>query len=97
MNNTTNCKGCHSDVEACKFISVHSKDKHDLDKCPCMMCLVKVVCTTPCEEYSMFSRVITENYELFIEYYTLINKGGIRKNGPYYLKQTKGKSKHGKL
>lgn len=92
-----NCKGCHSDRGVCKFISVHSKSKHNLNKCPCMMCLIKVVCDTPCEEFSMFSQVITENYELLIEYYTLINKDGVSKNGPYHLKRTKGKFKHGKL
>ncbi len=92
-----NCKGCHSSGEICKFLSVHSKSKHVFKKCPCMMCLIKGVCDTPCEEFSVFSRVITENYELLIEYYTLINKDGIRKNGPHCLKQTKGKFKHGKL
>jgi len=86
-----NCKGCHSDRKVCKFMSTHSKGEHDLNKCPCMMCLIKVVCTTPCEEYSTFSRVITENYELFIEYYMLTNKGGLKGKGLSCLKQIKGK------
>ena len=51
------CKGCCSDKEACFF--THAKNKPDefkkLPMCPCVDCIIKMVCELPCQEYSDFS------------------------------------------
>lgn len=47
-----NCKGCL--IEGlCGYKHV-AKTK----KCPCGMCLIKVVCKTACEEYTQFMTIV---------------------------------------
>ena len=56
------CKGCYSDKEACYFTDA-KKDKPDefrkLPICPCVGCIVKMVCNLPCQEYSDFSNIFS--------------------------------------
>lgn len=50
--NMINCKGCLIG-NLCGYKSV-AKTK----KCPCRMCLIKVVCKTACEEYTQFMNIV---------------------------------------
>lgn len=45
------CKGCHTQVE-CRLTLTHIKQIR-ID-CPCVMCLVKVVCNNSCDKYVRF-------------------------------------------
>ena len=47
-----NCKGCLIEG-ACGY-----KHAAKTKKCPCMICLVKGVCSSPCEEYNQFMTIV---------------------------------------
>ena len=50
------CEGCRS-KSFCRFLEACYKtieNKRDIDKCPCSICLVKVVCNEQCEEFRAF-------------------------------------------
>ena len=56
--NTNDCKGCYSDNKHCNFTPL-KRDNIDifnkLPICPCVDCVVKMICNHPCPEYSDFS------------------------------------------
>ncbi len=52
MPKTNNCKGCHTYMHDDIFCS--SLIMNNADKCPCRICLVKVVCVKACDEYRSF-------------------------------------------
>lgn len=47
------CKGCYTYTYA--HITCPSGLRDRSDKCPCRICLIKVVCSKSCEEYEAFS------------------------------------------
>ncbi len=48
---TNNCEGCRDDRKGnCLFFTPTYKDNIDTSKCPCNICIVKVMCTKVCEE-----------------------------------------------
>jgi hypothetical protein len=52
------CKGCYSDSEVCYFTNLKRDNTDIFNKlpiCPCVDCVVKVVCNQPYPEYSDFS------------------------------------------
>lgn len=51
-----NCKGCYTYTNIYNDCSPRLMAKSD--KCPCRMCLVKVVCGIACEEYSNFAGIL---------------------------------------
>ncbi len=54
MTKINSCKGCHT------YTHTDTAPRCDLslvkrvDKCPCRICLIKGICTTPCDEYEDF-------------------------------------------
>ncbi len=53
------CNGCASygDLgDTCAgmitVIALRAKSITDISECPCVSCLIKVMCTTPCKEFS---------------------------------------------
>jgi hypothetical protein len=47
------CIGCRSyEKDNCLFLTSPYKDKVNIDKCPCKICLIKGVCHIACEEYT---------------------------------------------
>ncbi len=56
MNGNNNkCKGCHSrEVDNCIFLIPPYRYEAEIDNCPCMICIVKMVCTKKCEARSEF-------------------------------------------
>jgi hypothetical protein len=53
-----NCKGCLGELEDCSFID-HSKRF----KCPCFICIVKVMCEGICDDFSDFRTRYSEDTE----------------------------------
>ncbi len=48
MTTNNDCEGCVT-VVRCKYT------QKDHDKCPCRICLIKVMCEKICEEYLQFT------------------------------------------
>ena len=53
---TSECKGCimySEKSEKCSLIPQIS----DTLKCPCLKCLIKMMCESDCEDYQVYSRL----------------------------------------
>lgn len=48
---TIGCRGCHSEKSP---FGCPPRFKERADRCPCIICLVKGVCITSCEEHESF-------------------------------------------
>lgn len=58
-----NCKGCLSLRWNCYCMGYVGKLK-----CPCAICLIKIVCTDPCDDFKSFSSEhMKERYDKLIE------------------------------
>lgn len=56
----TSCHGCYSYGRLC----AGNKSSYNI-QCPCIACLVKVVCGESCEEYRAFSNYINKRDGIF--------------------------------
>ena len=56
MNGNNNkCKGCHSrEVDNCIFLIPPYRYEAEIDNCPCMICIVKMVCRQICPPRASF-------------------------------------------
>jgi hypothetical protein len=62
------CKGCKVYNSKCYFISHNGSISKELGidvdeyimKCPCMECVIKVMCDTECKEYSKLADLLQE-------------------------------------
>jgi hypothetical protein len=61
MKEIESCKGCYRErVNACVLLcqNLYINKSQDTDEkpknCPCMICLIKVVCSIPCEDRDEF-------------------------------------------
>ena len=64
MKDYTNkgCEGCHYSSVGCVCLTPHKINT--LDKCPCRICIVKMMCRKGCEEFMTFYRDEVERYIL---------------------------------
>ncbi len=51
---TNKCEGCHTYINAGFRCSTRLIKQSD--RCPCIICLIKVVCKKACDEYRKFCR-----------------------------------------
>ena len=56
-----NCKGCNYDIRGCGCLN-YNLPTHILDKCPCRICLVKMICELGCKEFITFYRVESKKH-----------------------------------
>ncbi len=62
-----NCKGCHYSSSGCVCLLTNRKI-NTLNKCPCGICLVKMICRLGCEEFTIFYKAEVERYILTKSY-----------------------------
>jgi len=67
------CKGClinepNPSLDQCFF---QQPNEYLYRGCPCIICLIKCICTNPCEEYDQFSKI-------HIDMLSAITQAGIR-------------------
>ncbi len=56
-----NCKGCYSHIS--RSVCAVFSNIIVTGKCPCGVCLIKMVCKIPCKEYTKFwQKAITATY-----------------------------------
>jgi len=55
-----NCDGCYYGTKGCACLDYHLH----LNKCPCRICLVKMICSSGCEEFITFYKVEMEKLRL---------------------------------
>jgi len=49
------CRGCRSfEVHSCIFLISSYRDKVEISNCPCMICIVKMICAEKCVARSEF-------------------------------------------
>ena len=62
------CSGCIMINHHCHYIAVIPEAR---SKCPCLKCIVKVVCTFDdvCDDYAKYSDIIHERFKKRIEQY----------------------------
>ena len=52
-NQCEECKGCRSSFKNQCIVSPYlTNEDNTIIKCPCMICLVKGICSFPCKEYN---------------------------------------------
>ncbi len=49
------CEGCYV-TDTCVV------EGRDVSKCPCLRCIIKMVCNDPCEEFEVHHTYITRKY-----------------------------------
>lgn len=60
--NIKECEGCCSyvfsedidNITSYSICGMHSKDFDKIPTCPCVNCIVKMICNKPCDEYSTY-------------------------------------------
>jgi hypothetical protein len=50
------CNGCLIKCAYCNRYKVGLTPESTILKCPCVICLVRMVCNTGCDEYTKFSK-----------------------------------------
>ena len=56
------CKGCHTFIHG--FTNCSIALMNESDRCPCKLCLIKVVCSIACPEFEIFVDLYELGYDL---------------------------------